>query len=452
MALWGEHEWGTFKWGDDADTPTDQQGAEPGAKQDTYYLGKSDGQAAASNFTDFATDRSGYGTSFVTTSGHPEATADWLPVFPGAVEFRAGITSTDTGTLLSADDGANSIKLVLATGGVITPTINGVADTNGQVTIPGLTGSEQRCVVAWITERDRDGNDDMRSYLCVWNTATGQFDMAVWDHSDISPALSGATLGIWGDGGASIFSGTAYVARVSRRFHSPTEVKEDWVEVSYPLNPTGEKRVEPLVPDRDSGFGDVGEFVGPPESIVASGIHQADLRLAGPMVNENYNDAPTWDSNYAPDQWDRAMPLNTTVFLMGNYLVWTPRHRGINAWKARVFVSAVDGVSTGTLEVVCVCFNKIPNNGVLVLNGPTPPSYDHRYVTQTLSLTTTLSEQWVDFSDAIRRLVDDGQGGCYFALGFLASTNALWNVHSWHVDSILDKTTNGIMGGEALQP
>ena len=342
---WGQS-WGTFFWGGDAALAGDFiRGYEPNAKPDTYYLGSSNGQVAASNFTDFVTDRSQFeNPNWATTSGHPRLTdgqTNFDIAYPREITLIIDCDNTDTGVLFMADDATNSFGLTLASSGVLTPTVDNASDTNGQITLPGISGSDQRYVISWVSDRSRDsGEAEVRSWIFVYNTTADTFSQVTWLHIAEDPVISAADLNLWGNAGASIFTGTAVLARLGNRFHTATELYEDFIQQSDIPSLTGETRVEPPVPDRASGIGNVAEMVGPVESTVAAAIHKGDLRLAGPLVNEAYTDPiTTYDRNYLPANWNRSMPVTTTYTLMPQWLVWVPLPKSANKWKARVNVT-----------------------------------------------------------------------------------------------------------------
>lgn len=449
---WGLCNWGELRWGATSCPNTWDQGVIPGAKQDTRFLAKSNGQTSASSFTDFNTDLGQYGLDHTTVTGHPKLTTDAFELGrPFEHTFVVGVDNTDTGTLFAYGDTVGfDRKLVLASSGVITPTINGSADTNGQITLPSIAATAKQYVICWTSDNSRDtGESAVKSWIYAYNVDDDEIEIVTWDHLGQSWGTSISSL--WGDGGASIFSGTAYAVRFGNRFHTSTEIYEDFVSRSPLPAPTGETRVEPIVPDRNSNMGNNAELVGPIESMVAEAVSKADLRTAGPFVNEVYTDPVQYDNTYLPANWNRAMPDDSTYTMQGQFYVWAPIPHTVNKFRARVCLDFATS-SDGTIDVACFSQNRIPTIQNFVLNGPPPPVFEQYYSTkQTTAPALGTTTEWITFD--IRKIARDEKGGSYFGLAFKVSNGNPWyKVLAWTVDPILDTTAGGVTDEFALKP
>lgn len=457
MANYGDIAYGTFFYGDNtAPVGTFERGYVPNAKQDTYYLGKSNGDTSGNSFADFTTDHSQFGLSgWSTAGGHPKLTAGSDTPFdvnhPREITVVFDADNTNQGFIFVADDATNEFGFLLVAG-EIQPIVNGASDNNGNLTLPGISGTTENFVVSWVTDHSRDsGESAARSWIFAYNTTDGSFAQVTWTHA--STASVNADLHLWGHDGSQIFDGTAYCLRLGNRFHTATEMVEDFIAQSDPPSYTGETRVEPPVPDRSSGFGDVAELVGPTESTVANALHLADLRQASPLVNEYFTDAKTdYDRNFNPSPWKRLLPSNTDYTIMGQFFWWAPVPRSCNGWKARVCLTHAG--TTDDITVMVLNFNKIPtvNINQLANNNLPDPNYEERYVTEAKTVGSSTTE-WLDFSDATREILRDSKGGTYFAIaisGIHASTT--FGIQAITIDPILDQTTNGVIGSGTLKP
>lgn len=454
MAKWGAAKWGSAKWGGDP-KETYHQGYNDGSKQDTYYYGSSDGgQTSASSFSDFNTDLGQLGLSFSTTGGHPQLSSAFANIGDGStIEAVVEVTDTDTGYFFwKAGSGTTEYGIRIRTGGIIRPTINNADDTNGDLTLPGVTTTAKRYAIAWATELNKDttgGSDILRSWIYAFNIDDGTYDQVTWTHALKNADIGAQTVSLWGQGGSNIFTGTARVLRFSRRFHTATEVHEDWVLRSETPTTTGKTRQQPFTPNKASGIGDDGALVGPVESAVANVAKRSDMRTVSPVLNLFFNTRTILDNTYAPTNWSRLAPGSSTVYIPGQYLWWRPIPPVINKLRARVNLTHSDSAS-GSLVARIIYMNKLPTINKIAAE-PKPIQFQQFYDDVTIATTTSSATGWTAFD--ILPIPEDAKGGCYIALGLTIPNGTMQvAVNAIHVDGLFDQSTGGLITDIAMQP
>lgn len=430
---------------------TFEQGYEANAKQDTTFLGKADSY----DYAALANDRSGEATDFTDNSTYMSGGSSVLWTTEGGVEFVADISTAETNdTLFSSTGGAStlSLKVTEATGvWTLDATING--SVSAQITITSLlTGSDRRFAIGWFTRAYKDttgAGDAYESILMIKRIGASGYAQHQWTHAVISSTgWTGCDVGNgWGN--------TIYQARFSRRWHTSTEMVEDFVERSATPSAAGVTRVEMLVPDRDSGFGAEGELAGPVHSIAAAGVWKHDLRMLSPILNEAYRNPVDFTDSYSPvdESLEWMWRTVTTDYNMGlMFLGGRPVPEIANRIKARVHVKT--WMTSGTivpLDVRFFTFNKLPTTTDLSLFRDI--SYEQRYATSTIEIDHVdagTAGSWLDFT-ALQPMLDPF-GYTYLALAFRinngsSAANFRFNVNAFVVEPLSVSTPEGAVLG-----
>lgn len=294
--------------------PSYAQGYDGLAKQDTLYLGIDSG----AGISDLATDRSQYLDNQTTAATwHYEAspatrfnlTDRWC------WEFDFTCDNTDTGRLFQYDcaTAASDLSLRIAAGGVMSIIINNaVAGTT--LTLPGISGSDQRFVFSWSAEPNVDTTgaaDALTHYLCAWNLNTGAFDKARLT-TVVRPGQTGAMV-VWAGttAGTNPFTGTPHGARLSGRLHPPTETYHDFVSaLSAPTTQT-QTDDQGLPVSSSIGFAASSAFHGPAAAWATDATRRMFRRLMSPLWNECMRISTEFSEaeiESAADPWIRGAP------------------------------------------------------------------------------------------------------------------------------------------------
>lgn len=286
--------WGSWTlWG----LASYNQGSEPRAKQDTLFLG------VGTTMTDLASDLGQYAVNQTiqrawTYEAAPATrfnlTDRWC------FEFDFDCDNADTGRLFQYDcaTATSDLSLALTAGGVLSIIINNaVAGTT--LTLPGISGSDQRFVVAWSAEPNVDttgASDALTHYLCAWNLNTGAFNR-VRQNTVVRPAQTGAMV-IWAasTGGSSAFSGTPHAVRIGRRLHSPDETAADFVDTyvapTSVLDTTFEHEGLPVT--TSTGIHSRDNLHGPAAAWAVDKTRRMQKRTMSALWNERMRARPTW--------------------------------------------------------------------------------------------------------------------------------------------------------------
>jgi hypothetical protein len=229
-------------------------------------------------------------------------------IYPREISLVLDLSNTTSGTLLKhGEEGINSNHTykIAVNAGSLTFLENG--NTRASAALPGVGGSDETFLVHWSTRAEGTSvrtevyvrNLDDNSEVHVQEThaaGTTDLDWTLWvNGDDFDPGP--ATLTRW----ASV--------RISQRFHSTTEAREDWVAQTTPPAITARRRA-PVLTFETSDL-DVAQDDYPAGPTYAWALHQAresDMRMLGPLVNLRPR-APYAERNtYAPENFFRRAP------------------------------------------------------------------------------------------------------------------------------------------------
>jgi len=416
-----------------------QGGGDPDAKQDTGFLGKSN----TGTLSELAVDRSQWETD-MTESG-----AALVQSSPGSqfvmgsewsLEFLLDMDEDTSGLLAEFTFSGGWIRFGLGTsGGVIEiarPDTTLIMNETNDI----VSGTTNRVAIGFAATPHRDttgASDAIRIYAYVQNYDTGAYRIFTIETATIATI----TRVDFFDSAAPAFTGGTCVAvRFSHAFHTPTELREDFDARTPAAARTSETRAELLTPEKTNFMGDDGQFAGPVQSIVAAGIRQQDLRLAGPVINEAYeltSHSYTAASTppFAPAKLWRLAPGVTTRWIGIQYLVWRPVPRPCNAVRVRVHLDIDDDTITGS--VACYSMSERPLS--LRLGGGkvgTGGLFVHEVASTSLTMVPGTTEAWFDLGDL--EIARDRNGlGSYFALGFVSTIDVGIGVLAWTADPIV---------------
>lgn len=423
-------------WGGPASVPT---------LRDTLYYSVDDGAGIA----DLAVDQSQYLDNMATaaTWHYEAAPATRFNLASGwAHDFEFEADNTDTGRLFQYDcaTAASDLSLAIGAGGVITAIINNAAVAT-TLTLPGISGTNQRFLLSWtsIANPDTTGAADaLLHFLCGWNLDTGAFDKVRFT-TVVRPTQTGAMV-VWAGtvAGGSPFTGIPHACRFSTAFHTATETHEEMVGQSAEPDLLGEERLVQDMPPRSSGVGDDGHFAGPVALLGASIARDSDLRLVGPLVSQVYRSRPILEGDLgtANAAWVYEDPdVDAGLYVYLQYCYWALVPPACNYAHVRVFIQSF---STDQLDVQCLSMSQ-PGRFVRPDTSP---------ITRTIyraeaSLTTNhgaggTAGEWVDLGRL--RVARDSQDGSYFALAFRAeNAGVTWRVKALTIDPILYQPANG---------
>ncbi len=290
------------------------QGSQANAKDDTLYY------ARGSGYSDMADDLSQYNDDQVVGASwtyEPSPASRFNVTSTWCAEASVDLDNTDTGRFFAY---AN-LSLSLTAGGAVEPILNGAVQTG--ITLPGISGSDQRFVIAWATEpnlRTTGAGDALRTELRAWNDSTGAYVQAVYTH-------------------ALRTSGTAdFVWWASN--NAATETREDFIGATATPTLVTQSRIEFPIPDHNSGLADAGELVGPIFAMGAASVRSMGLRLLSPIVNISYDERTTYEGpslTNLPTQYALAAP-DPLYTLLGNFVFYRPVPTFASLLRVRVNV------------------------------------------------------------------------------------------------------------------
>lgn len=276
-----------------------QQGYEPLAKPDTLYLGRDDG----AGIPDLATDLSQYADNQSRgATWHWEAspatrfnlTTRWC------IEVEFTCDNADTGRFFT-QGGTGRWRISIAAGGIVTITIQAGAAllTIGTLTLPGISGSDQRFTLQWSAEPNElttGASNALRSELCAWNETTPNFDKAVFAHAARDSETGAAVFWAGSTAGANPFTGTPHACRFGSRFHSATETAIDFVDTrSEPATDVDTSSEHEGLPcSTSTGIHGRDSFHGPAAVWAVDKTRRLVRRLLTPLYNRRFRNTPTW--------------------------------------------------------------------------------------------------------------------------------------------------------------
>lgn len=427
--------WDTL-WGGPAAVPT---------LADTLYYGVDGG----GGISDLATDQSQYLDNMTAAATwHYEASpaSRFNLADTWTFEFEFTCDNADTGRFFQYDcaTAASDLSMRIRATGLIDVIINSAAVAT-TITLPGISGSDQRFLLSWTSFLNPDttgASDALQHVLAAWNLDTGAFDKVTFS-TVVRPTQVGAMV-IWAQSttGTAPFTGTPHAVRISCATHDPTET---WEEMSGQLpdpDLLGEERVPVSVPPSSTTAGDDGHIAGPMVLLGAVAAKRNDLRLCSPLVNLCYSSRPLLEGDLGAQNlaWLHEDTEDPDMQLYLEYCHWSLVPPACNYAHVRVFVQAVGATD---LDVACYSMSQ--------------PGFHYRPDTSPLQLqkyrvTTTMvapshgaggtAGEWVDLGRL--RLARDNLDCTYIILGFRGSSGGTtWRVKSLVVDPIFYDPPNG---------
>lgn len=319
-----------------------QQGYDALAKQDTLFLA----QDAGGGIADLAVDRSQYLDNQATgaTWTFEAAPASRFNLSnQWCYEFDFTCDNTDTGRLFQYDcaTAASDLSLRISAGGIMAIIINNaVAGTT--LTLPGISGSDQRFVFQWSAEANTDttgASDALTHYLCAWNLNTGAFDKTRLT-TVVRPTQTGAMV-VWAGttAGSNPFTGTPHGVRMSGRLHSTTETAHDFVSSLSTPGTMTQTEDQGLPVSSSIGFAGSSHFHGPAAAWATDATRRMFQRLMSPLWNECMRistELSQGELDAIDDPWIRGAPGDTAWRMHLSHLRGYPVPPGATHLWARV--------------------------------------------------------------------------------------------------------------------
>ena len=372
MGAWGSHAWADLGWG--AGVSYAIQGDDALGKQDTRYAATTQTTDRSQYVTDLTA--SGY-AGYEAASARAAVTGEWCLEHRADYDYSA---NTNDVLLTHGNDAGTSYTYRMRCGASgIECAINGGTLVK---TLAVATGVVDR-TVTWSMRANPGGtgSSTMISEFCVYDHDAGDWEI---DHEQVIHATptsdTGWNLcvhGQWDDGGATLNNELAtdiLAVRVSNAFHSHTEVYEDWVAPRNLTAATVDEYSEPLPVLQASGMGDEGQIVGATQlGYLCEAQRMHTRRAYSPLVNEVYNERPTWLSTYVPANFMRQHPNDTGLRMPLTYLRWVPIPSNASHIWSRVQLKSYVTTSTAVpVKVACVTMNYAPGMklGWQVQEGP----------------------------------------------------------------------------------
>ncbi len=419
------------------------------AKVDTRLL--VDTAASATN------DESQRATALTSTAGGAYETASARLAIdePRCIEVRFSANNTDAGTILAHTDtvAAGAYRLRLDGAGVAELYADvGVMLNILDVPLPSVSASTETFVMQWSTiqDPDQDAGGDAARWLhevTIYNE-----DQDAWtivqheepNHAASDPADAFAYGGYWN--GATLsdaFGGAIGKIRIGVRFHSSSEMREDWiaqsatavseVEVRDPLLSIGTTR-----PD--------GEFAGPEYAHAGAMVRQTGQRSLSPLVNLLTNSPPTLQNTFAPASRWAVISFDGVEYNAPISLLWhRPVPKMANRLRVSVHLQVWDGAEAGTPRTVnVIAASSSARPGTLQILGGTP--IETYWITGTRTA-DDLSGGMGDYvtMSADLRIARDDDDFTWLYLAFqippLSGSDALWKVHAVSFDTVAYPTS-----------
>lgn len=476
MSLWGDCFWGEFAWGGAGCLESWEAGAEVNSKPYTLYLGKAD----TGTGSDLATDKSqeadnmdGSGASWAYyTAGNADRFAISHP--RSIIAVLDGITTSHTGVIAQYDDtpaaaSAFSLEVYDDTGTkTLRADINGAADANSKLVLPGLSASASRIIVCWSSRANPDPTAGAGAAVVheikAQNTTTGDVNKVQWTSAAQTTTTGKAFTWMAEDSvGTRKFSAALGTAvRFDAHWCTDVELREDWdTQTALPTTATTSER-PPLPLDLASGAGDAGEFYGLAPQWAGAAQHSMYRRTAWPLVNRRYRSVTAYRTTSAGPTI-RLAP-GSTLYKLGraHFHGPIPVHPGCDrAWvqvHAKLYVTSGASVPIG-LRVYS--FNKRPGDlGKLVLVNENNEPFAKSYVEMVVDRDDTGGVgSYINFTNLLKLERAGGgirEGKTYIGLAFAIDpasasgndANARVEINALHVVQLKAEDTQGGLGGD----
>jgi hypothetical protein len=441
MPTWGE-DWGGL-WG----ATTDAQVLLP----DTIWFGD-DPTGTPANL---AVDESQVATNMT-------AAATWIYEAAPASRFNVltrwtmdalvDMNNTDTGRIWT--QGGTGRWRISVAAGVISATlqIGAALVTVATLTLPGVSGSDERFLISWAAEPNpatTGASDALRTELRAWNITDGTYDQTVTTHGARDTETGAAVWGAGSTAGASPFTGVIYACRFGTAFHHSQTVRESFLSNVAPPALLGESRREVIVPPKSTGLGDDGQLAGPLFLRAALDTRQRDLWLAGPLVNEQYWDLVDHDGDRSVSNltWCIEDPDDANRYLYVAYLYRRPVPPSVNKVAARVFFQQYETIP-GSPDDFTITLHSMSQPGPLY-RPPTSPATYERHVASSGIMNEehgsgATAGEWVDIGPC--NVARDLQGYTYLCLGFESrnqAANQRWRIKALTINPVFSTVSAG---------
>lgn len=382
--------WGSWAlWG----AASYQQGYDPLAKQDTLYLAIDGG----GGISDLAIDRCQYldnQTAGATWTSEAAPASRFNLTNRWCYEFDFDADNADTGRFFQYDcvTVTSDLSLQIIAGGIVRVIINNTVPAT-TLTLPGVSGSNQRFVLQWSAEPNPDTTgaaDALRHFLCAWNLDTGAFDKVTFN-TVVRPGQTGA-MTIWAasSGGSSPFTGVPHAVRMGRKLHAPTETAIDFVETrTEPATDVDFSAEDEGMPvDTTTGVHGVGEFQGPAVVLAVDKTNRLIRRCLSPLYNKYFRRRVAWDDTDL-DATDnpkiRAAPGDPGYRLFLGWLqVAAVPDTCTHLW-VRVHVQSSSSSTAVPVGVRFYSFNRPPGGLALAAEGLPPEPLTSYYASEIIT-------------------------------------------------------------------
>lgn len=236
---------------------------------------------------------------------------------PRELSLVVNLDNNDAGILINygSTDGTQFIYKITVNGAGSVAFVQNGGTTLATIALPGVTGTASPYILHWSTDYDEVA-DSYYSEFAVCRIASGAWTIQRVAHAEPVAAGGGWQLNVSGYGaGLSTFSGglSAYTSvRISARFHSTVEAKEDWESQSSDPTIIGFQPATELAPTSAVFFEadpsdpiadailDNETFGGPAEWLAALHAGTGRQRLYSSLLNLKVNDPPTLTPTWLP--------------------------------------------------------------------------------------------------------------------------------------------------------
>lgn len=278
------------------------QGYESRAKQETLYYGRDNG----AGISDLAIDLGQYAVNQTVSRGatwHFESSpaSRFNVADEWCVEIDATFNNATTGYLFAAGPSQRFSLRINESAGIVRARmqIGGANVTVATLTLPGITGSDERFLIGWSAEPNDDttgSSNVLRHELYAFNKSDGSFDKVVAVSAAKDSGTGAITFWAQTTTGTSPFGGTPHACRFGKRFHSATESAIDFVdtraEPATEVDTSSEHEGLPLT--TAAGIHGRDNFHGPAAVWAVDKTKRLLRRLLTPLYNKRFRNHHTW--------------------------------------------------------------------------------------------------------------------------------------------------------------